>query len=279
MNNMPPGTCDCHVHIIGPQDLYPFAATAPFSPAGAPLNAYRKLMGKMGIDRVVVVQSSAHGKDNRCTLDAIAELGSCARGIAVVDLDTSDTELRSLTAGGICGVRFHMLPGGLLPWNVLEDTAARVHEFGWHVQLQLDGRELHHYESMLHRLPGNLVIDHVGKFLEPVTIDHPGFQSLLRLLDYGRVWVKLSAIYETSKTGAPGYTDVGVLAKTLIAAAPERMVWATNWPHLSVQDDPPDEAGLRDTLVGWMGDEKTRQKILVDTPATLYGFNNKGAHD
>ncbi len=230
-------------------------------------------MKSLGIDRVVVVQPLAYGKDNRCTVDAIAELGSCARGIAVVDMDTPDAELQSLTAAGIRGVRFHMLPGGVLPWKILEDVAARVHGFDWHVQLQLDGRDLDQYEAVLHRLPGPLVIDHTGKFLEPVSTDHPGFQTLLRLIDNGRVWVKLSAPYETSKVGAPGYGDVGVLARALIAAAPERMVWATNWPHPSVQDSPPDEAGLMGAMLEWMADEKTRHRILVDNPAALYGFN------
>jgi D-galactarolactone isomerase len=274
MTEMLTGTCDCHIHILGPQDMYPLASTAPFTPKVASLSAYLKLMGRIGIDRAVIVQPSAYGKDNRCTLDAIAELGPRARGIAVIDLDTSEAELRELTAGGIRGVRFHMLPGGLLPWGILEEMAARIHKFGWHIQLQLDGRELHHHESMLHRLPGNLVIDHVGKFLEPVATDHPGFQSLLRLIDGGRVWVKLSAVYETSKSGAPQYGDVGILAKTLIATAPERMLWATNWPHLSDQDNPPDDLILRDTLVGWMGGEKTQCQILVDNPATLYGFDS-----
>jgi D-galactarolactone isomerase len=166
-----------------------------------------------------------------------------------------------------------MLPGGVLPWEILEDVAARVHDFGWHVQLQLDGRDLPQYEDVLHRLPGALVIDHTGKFLEPVSTDHPGFQTLLRLIDSGRVWIKLSAPYETSKVGAPSYADVGVLARALIAAAPERMVWATNWPHPSVQDNPPDEAVLMGALLEWMGDEETRHRILVDNPATLYGFD------
>ncbi len=273
MKKIPAGTCDCHIHFYGPRDRYPVAPTSPFPPPHAPVRKYREVMKSLGIDRVVVVQPSAYGKDNRCTVDAIAELGPCARGVAVVDLDTPDAELQSLTAAGIRGVRFHMLPGGVLPWDILEDVAARVHDFGWHVQLQLDGRDLPRYEDVLHRLPGALVIDHTGKFLEPVPTDHPGFQTLLRLIDSGRVWIKLSAPYETSKVGAPSYSDVGVLAKALIAAAPERMVWASNWPHPSAQANPPDEAMLMGTLLEWMGDDETRHQILVDNPTTLYGFN------
>ena len=273
MKKVPAGTCDCHIHIYGPEDQYSVAPTSPFPPPDAPVGKYRKVMKSLGIDRVVVVQPSAYGKDNRCTVDAITELGPCARGVAVVDLDTPDAELQSLTAAGIRGVRFHMLPGGVLPWEILADVAARIHDFGWHVQLQLDGRDLAQYEGVLHRLPGALVIDHTGKFLEPVPTDHPGFQTLLRLIDNGRVWIKLSAPYETSNVGAPSYADVGLLAKALIAAAPERMVWATNWPHPSAQDNPPDEAMLMGALLEWMGDEETRHQILVDNPAALYGFN------
>lgn len=273
MNRNPAATCDCHIHVFGPEDQYPAAPTSPFKTPNAPLSAYREIMKSLGIDRVVIVQSSVYGKDNSCTVDAITELGACARGVAVVDMDTPDAELQSMTDAGIRGVRFHMLAGGLLPWDILEDVAARVHDFGWHVQLQLDGRDLSQYEEVLRRLPGDLVIDHTGKFLEPVPTTHPGFLTLLRLIDTGRVWAKISAPYETSKVGPPGYADVGVLAKALVAAAPERMLWASNWPHLSARDNPPDEAAMMSAILEWMGDEKTRKQILADNPAILYGFN------
>jgi D-galactarolactone isomerase len=151
--------------------------------------------------------------------------------------------------------------------------AARAGNFGWHVQLQLDGRQLPEREALLKRLEGTLVIDHNGKFLEPVAVDHPSFKSLLRLLENGRTWVKLSAPYETSKKGPPLYPDVGTLAKALVKAAPERCVWASNWPHPSVPaEQRPDDADLLDLLLDWAPDEKTRNKILVDNPAKLYGF-------
>ena len=269
----PAGTCDCHIHVYGPTDKYPEAPTSPFPVPDAPVSAYRRMMETLGVERVVVVQPSAYGKDNSCTLDAIAELGPIARGVAVVDTQTTDQELDRLTAAGIRGVRFHMLPGGVLPWDILEEMAARVEAFGWHVQLQLDARNLPERENMLRRLPGTLVIDHTGKFLEPVPVEHPGFQTLLRLVETGRVWIKLSAPYETSKVGAPSYADVGTLAKALIAAAPERMLWASNWPHPSAQANPPDDVVLMAALLDWMGDEATRHRILVDNPAALYGFS------
>ena len=135
-----------------------------------------------------------------------------------------------------------MLPGGALPWEILETMAARVANFGWHVQLQLDGRLLPDREPLLKKLPGTLMVDHVGKLLDPVTIDHPGFLVLLRLLENGCTWVKLSAPYEWSKPGPPNYADAGQLAYTLSRAAPDRTLWATNWPHPTPGLPRPDDA-------------------------------------
>jgi D-galactarolactone isomerase len=149
--------------------------------------------------------------------------------------------------------------------------ASRIASLGWHVQLQLDGRELPRYEAALMRLPVPLVIDHNGKFLEPVATDHPGFLSLLRLLDTGNTWIKLSAPYETSRSGAPHYEDVGVLAKALVAARPDRCIWASNWPHPG-QKSPPETVVMLALLQEWAPDDAIRRRILVDNPAALYGF-------
>lgn len=268
----PAGTCDCHIHIYGPSGRYPVAPTSPFPVEERPVAAYRAVMKRLGIERVVVVQPSAYGTDNRCTLDAMAELGDLSRGVAVVDETITDSELRSLTEAGIRGIRFFMLRGGVLPWSALEPMAARVAAFGWHVQLQMDGRDLPDRVDSLLRLPGELVIDHTGKFLEPVGTDHPGYRALLRLLENGKTWVKLSAPYETSKEGAPRFMDVGRLARGLVAAAPERMVWASNWPHPSAQDNPPDDAQLLDVLRYWVEDDSLTARILAENPAKLYGF-------
>jgi D-galactarolactone isomerase len=243
------------------------------TPPEAPVSEYVKVCRRVGIERTVVVQPSGYGTDNSCTLAAVAALGPAARGVAVVPESETDTELERLAAAGIRGVRFHMFPGGVLPWESLEPLAARVRPLGWHVQVQLDGRRLSDREAMLRRLPGTLVIDHVGKFLEPVPVDHPAFRVLVRLVEAGRTYVKLSAPYETSKAGPPNYDDVGALAKVLTKAAPERMLWASNWPHLGQpRDRLPDEAVQLDMLLDWAPDESVRRKILVDNPAALYGF-------
>jgi D-galactarolactone isomerase len=267
----PPGTTDTHMHVF--ESRFPLAPTAVMAPPEAPVSEYVQVCRRVGIARTVVVQPSGYGTDNGCTLAAVAALGSNARGIAVVPESVSDAELERLTRAGIRGVRFHMFPGGVLPWESLEPLAARARPFGWHVQVQLDGRRLPDHEAVLRRLPGTLVIDHVGKFLEPVPADHPAFRVLVRLVEAGRTYVKLSAPYETSKAGPPNYDDVGALAKVLVKAAPERMLWASNWPHLGQpRDRLPDAAVQLDMLLDWAPDESVRRKILVDNPAALYGF-------
>jgi D-galactarolactone isomerase len=267
---MPQGACDTHMHLYDPK--YPLAPTALGSPPSGEVAAYRALQRRLGSERTVVVQPTAYGTDNRCTLDGIAALGlERTRGIAVVDDEASDADLEALTRGGMRGVRFQMLPGGALPWDRLDRIAERVQDFAWHVQFQTDGRIFPERAAQIMGWPGRIVIDHVGKFLEPVPPEHPAFQSLLRFIDSGRVWVKLSAPYEVSKTGAPLYEDVSRLAKALVKAAPERMLWASNWPHPSVKS-PPDDAALLDLLLDWAPDEATRKRILVDNPAEVYGF-------
>ncbi len=267
----PAGTCDCNLHIYDPAAPIAPTAMGP-GPGWATLAAYQAVQARLGVRRSVVVQPTAYGLDNMVTVAAITALGRAeTRGVAVIDSSVGDAEIERLSAAGICGVRFQMLPGGALPWEMLEPVAARVAPFGWSIHLQMDGRLLPEREDQLKRLPATLVIDHVGKFLEPVPVTHPGFLTLLRLLERDRVWMKLTAPYETSKVGPPLYPDVGALAKAAALHRPDRMVWATNWPHVSVKN-PPDDAALLDLLLEWVPDEATRNRILVDNPARLYGF-------
>ena len=265
----PPGACDCHMHVY--EDRYPLVPQAMFKPPHAPLKDYREVQKALGLSRVVLVQPNGYGFDNRCMLEALASLSESARAIAIVDPDATDAELDRLTRAGVRGIRYFLLPGGMLPLETLETMAARVAAFGWHVQMQLDGRDLPRPEELFARLPVPLVIDHNVKFLEPVAIDHPGFQALLRLLDGGNTWVKLSAPYETSKTGPPHYDDVSTLARALVGSKADRCLWASNWPHPG-RSPVPDTASLLDLLLEWADDDATRHRILVDNPARLYGF-------
>jgi len=204
-------TCDCHMHIYDPR--FRAAPTWPLALPDAPVAAYREVQRELGLSRLIVVQPNGYMFDNACTEDALRQFGDSARGIATIRPDIGETELARLNGLGFRGARCFMLKGGYLSWHDVEQLAARVRACGWHVQLQLDGRELPALEQRIAALPVDVVIDHNGKFLEPVPTSHPAFASLLRLLDSGRVWVKLSAPYETSKTGAPAYEDVSALAR------------------------------------------------------------------
>ncbi len=270
---LPPGATDCHMHIYGDIARYPVNAASPFKPvAGGTLDNYLMLMGVLGLQRAVVVQPSAYGTDNRCTLDAMARIGKNARGVAVIDEQVTDAEIERLTKLGIRGLRYFMLSGGVLSWESLPRLAARVAEHGWHIQMQMDGRVLHEKEDVLAGLPGRLVIDHNGKFLEPVAPEHPGVAAMRRLLESGRTYVKTSGVYETSKEGPPAYGDVARLARALIRDYPDRCLWATNWPHPSKPNDLPDDSQLADLFTEWCGSDAVRKRILVDNPAEVYGF-------
>jgi len=198
---LPPGACDCHFHVFDP--AYPLAASASVAaPERAKLSDYRKVQAELGLTRGVLVQSSTYGFDNRCMLAALAELGASSRGVVTVAPSVDDATLAQLHAAGVRGVRFMMLNQPVLPWDALLPMAARIAPLGWHVNLQIDGADFPHRLQQLANLPIPLVIDHNGKFLSPPGVDAPEFRALRSLMDTGRCWVKLSAPYETSRSGA-----------------------------------------------------------------------------
>jgi len=264
-----PGACDSHMHVY--EDAYPLAATATFRPPQAPASAYRAVQHELGLARTVVIQPTGYGFDNRCTLAALAELGPEARAVVVVAPDAAPTELQSLHDLGVRGVRYMMLPGGVLPWAGLERTAAAIAPLGWHIDLQLDGRELPLHEAVLTRLPCRLVIDHVGRFMGPVEPDSEPLRALCRLLDSGRCWIKISAPYESSRSGPPGYDDIAWIARRVARRCPERCLWASNWPHPN-QNPAPSNAAMLDWGLGFFADAAAQKRALVDNPAELYGF-------
>jgi D-galactarolactone isomerase len=252
----------------------PLAATSTFKPPHAPLSAYRKMQQALGLTRVVLVQPNGYAFDNSLMLEALAQLGGSARAIATVPPDVSDAELQRLHTLGVRGVRFMMIAGagGPLGWDALPAMAARIAPLGWNINLQLDGRDLPQRQALIDSLPGKLVIDHTGKFLEPVPPTDPAFLALLDVLARPHRWVKLSAPYETSKVGPPHYGDVAVLAKALLLARPSRCLWASNWPHPNRVPVPAD-ADLLALLNEWTDDDvRLRDRVLVDNPAALYGF-------
>jgi D-galactarolactone isomerase len=267
----PPNACDCHMHIY--DSRFPVAPYAKLRPGDATVDHYHLLQKRIGTTRNVVVAPSTYGTDNSCTLDAMAKLGASARGVAVVDTSVTDVELKRLNELGIRGIRFNLVQSGATTVDMIEPLSKRVSDLGWHVQIHMLGDQIVEIADLLKRLPSPIVFDHRARIPEPAGVDHPAFALVLNLLDNGRTWVKLSGAYMDTKTGAPAYADVSKVARAYVKAAPERMVWASDWPHPTEKaDSKPDDAVLFDLLTDWAPNEATRNRILVDNPAALYGF-------
>ena len=268
----PPNACDCHMHVYSSR--FPAAPNAELRPPDASADAHRLLQKRLGTTRTIVVNPSTYGTDNSCTLDAIAQFGAGARGVAVIDTSVTDAELKRLNDLGIRGIRFNLVQSGATTIDMLEPLSKRVNDLGWHVQLHMLGGQVVEAADLLQRLPSPIVFDHLARIPQPAGIDHPSFALVLKLLDHGRAWVKLSGAYIETRTGPPAYADVSKVARAYVKAAPERLVWASDWPHPTEKADAkPDDAVLFDLLADWAPDEAIRNRILVDNPAALYGFS------
>lgn len=267
---VPAGAVDAHMHIYDP--AFPGAPGGPPPRAGATVADYLALRARLGLARAVIVQPNAYQADNACTLAALAALGTTARAVVAVRPETPDRAIAAMHEAGARGARIMEL-GGAARLDVMAAVAAKVRPFGWHLIVQLDGRDLPRHEAALMALPVPFVIDHLGRFLAPVPPEHPAFAALLRLLRRGDSFAKLAGVYETSRAGPPDYDDTAALARALLAEAPGRLLWGSNWPHVGVPaGSAPDDADLLDLLARWAPDEALRRRILVGTPSALYGF-------
>jgi D-galactarolactone isomerase len=271
----PPNACDCHHHIYDavrfPQ---PAKATAPLQP-NARVDEYRLLQRRLQTMRSVVVTPSAYATDNRVTLDAIAQFGLRARGVAVVRPDVTDAELKALADGGVRGVRFSLTTPSTAATTIdmIEPLSKRVAALGWHVQINMTADQIAAADPLWNRLPSPIVFDHIGHISGPEGTRHPAYPVMRRLIDKGRTWVKLSVTYDNTTDGPPGYADVVALGQTLVNAAPERLVWGSNWPHPN-ESRKPDDALLFDLMTRWAPDEAGRHRILVENPRILYDFGD-----
>jgi D-galactarolactone isomerase len=267
----PAGACDCHLHIYDAQRFPPSRPQSRMQ-ANAGVAEYRLLQQRIRTTRAVIVTPAPYGTDNRVTLDAIAQLGD-VRGVAVVHPTVTDAELDALTRGGIRGIRFTQFDPrtAVTTIDMIEPLARRVNDRGWHIQIHMRGDQIVEAASLWDRLPCPIVFDHMGRLPQPAGIDDPAFGIIRRLIDKGRTWVKLSGAYLDSKLGAPTYADAGKVAKALVAAAPERLVWGSDWPH-PTESEKPDDAVLFDLLREWAADDKARHRILVENPQALYDF-------
>src|SRR5258706_6330674 len=267
----PPGSCDCHIHIIGPFASYPLGERRAYTPPAASLNQYEHVQAVLGAERVVVVQPSVYGTDNRCTLDALSHFGTQrSRGVVVIDPSIGDAEFRQMHEAGVRGVRVNLVTAGGPPVGHLTQLAAKIAPLGWHTQVYLNGEQLADLAALLPTLPTDVVIDHMGQIPAAWGVDHPAVIALRALLDGGRTWVKLCG-YRSSTAGYP-FDDVDPLAELLVNAAPERCVWGTDWPHPAFDATMPDDGELLDALMRWAPSSELQHRVLVDNPAALYGF-------
>ena len=237
---------------------------------------YRRVQHRMGTSRAIVVQPAAYGTDNRVTVDAVEQLGrDDARGIGVLHPDVSDGELEALDRGGIVGLRFtqHFPATAVTTPEMIEPLANRVHELGWHTQLHLRADQVVAMAQLIDRLPGTVVFDHMGRLPQPEGTSHPAFALIRRWLAQGRTWVKLSGPYLDTPRSGPRYPEATAIAREYVKAAPDRLVWGSDWPHPTETEAKPDDRGLYDLLDEWAGDPPTLRRILVDNPAALYNFS------
>lgn len=275
----PPGACDCHQHIYDGARFPPSNPNARVVP-NARVEDYRLLQRRIGISRNIVVTPTPFPStlvDNMVTLDALKQFGGNARGVAIIGPEMPDADLKTMQDAGVRGIRFSVAvdnpPRAAI--DQMEPLAKRVADLGWHVQINLNAAPIVALEDLLGRLPTTLVIDHMGHMRQPAGIEDPAFGVIRRLLDKGRTWVKLSVTYDSSRDGPPGYADVNKVGRAYVQAAPERMLWGSNWPHPN-EPNKPDDAMLFDLTAQWAPDEATRNRILADNPAALYGFPRIG---
>jgi predicted TIM-barrel fold metal-dependent hydrolase len=267
----PLGATDTHLHIFGPEERYPFVSDRRFTPPYVSVESYLRLQRTLGLSRAVLVQPSSYGTDNRRQLDAASEMDIPTRVIVVVSPSVTDREIDDLYRAGARGVRFVPTQPGGLPLDQLESYAERLGDLGWHIQLMLAPKHVVELAPRLAKLRCDYVIDHMGDIQAAQGTGQPAFQALLRLLDGGRCWTKLSAGYHASRQ-APPYPEVIPLAHALVEARPDRLLWGTDWPHVNCPEPIPNPTEFFDLLLDWVPNEDVRTRILVDNPTQLYGF-------
>jgi predicted TIM-barrel fold metal-dependent hydrolase len=285
--DVPPGACDCHTHIFGDPARFPFSAGRTYTPESASVDEVRAVHRALHASRVVIVQPSVYGTDNACTLDAISQLGPSARGVAVIGDQTPESTLDEMGRVGVRGIRLNLETGGVTDPAVarqrFERAVERIKNRNWHIQIYTRLSVIDGIEDLVAKAAVPVVFDHFGGAQASLGIQQAGFAALSNLVRAGRAYVKISAPYLAS-TQAPDYPDVAPLARALVAANPERLLWATNWPHPDSSRTPGrqatdiaplyriDDGRVFNLLAVWVPDPAQRKTILVENPARLYGF-------
>lgn len=271
---LPPNACDSHCHVFGPAAVFPFAATSTYEPVDAPKEKLFDLHRHLGVTRSVIVQASCHGTDNAAMVDALQAGGDNYMGVAVVAEDIDEGELTRMHEAGVRGVRFNFVKrlGGGKPLDVYRRILERIRPHQWHVVVYFDAEDIDSLAPFLREIPAEVVIDHMGRVPVEEGIRSRAFERLHELLvGDDRFWVKISCPERLSKQGPP-YNDVDPVARALLDAVPDRVLWGTDWPHPNMTSHMPDDGQLVDRIMTICDTDALRHKVLVDNPARLYGF-------
>jgi predicted TIM-barrel fold metal-dependent hydrolase len=275
-------SCDCHAHICGPEHEYAYAARRIYTPPDALVPEYHALLSALGVERAVLVQPSVYGTDNTVMLRAMEDLqqtGVACRGVAVLDDVVPEQRLDELHAAGIRGLRFNLVDvveagEGPAP-AAIRGLCDRIARLGWHAEFLIHVDDYPDLDDLFADFPVEIVVGHVGYCRRGSTVDSPGFAAMLRLARAGRCWVKLTGPYRISAGDLP-YVEAADFACAAVEAAPSRVIWGTDWPHVMVSKAMPNDAELCDLLDDWVSEPAQRQRILVDNPAALYSFAADG---
>jgi 2-pyrone-4,6-dicarboxylate lactonase len=267
---LPPGATDAHCHVFGPAAKFPYAPGRRYTPEDAPKEMLRALHDHLGVERSVIVQASCHGSDNAAMLDCIASDPKRYRGVAIVDDKFTDKNYDALHAGGVRGVRFNFVKhlGGAPDMVVFDRVMDRIKSRGWHVVLHLDAPDIIPLSPMIKRLPLPFVVDHMGRVPAKDGVDQPPLRALLELSRLENCWIKVCG---AERISMPPYDAAIPIAHALVQAAPERVLWGTDFPHPNATHEA-DEADLVDLVPQYAPDALAQQRLLVDNPAKLYGF-------
>jgi predicted TIM-barrel fold metal-dependent hydrolase len=286
--DVPAGACDCHTHIHGDPVKFPYYAERVYTPELASPEQMAALQKALHIERVVIVTPSVYGPDNSATLFGMLARGPTARGVAVIDDNTSESDLDAMNKAGFRGIRLNLATGGVNDPDVgrqrFQAAADRMKARGWHIQLFTGLAMISAIKDLVAASPVPVVFDHFGGAVARRGVEQPSFADLLELVKSGKAYVKISGGYRASEL-APDYPDASPLARALIAANSDRILWGTDWPHpnsVTPPDKKPtdvtpmlqiDDGALLNQLPVWAPDAAIRKKILVDNPARLYGFS------
>jgi predicted TIM-barrel fold metal-dependent hydrolase len=267
---VPPLACDSHCHVFGPAARFPYADSRRYTPEDKPKEVLAALHARLGLGRAVIVQASCHGTDNRAMVDALHSDPARYRGVAMIDDATTEAEIAEMHAAGVRGIRFNFIKalGGGPDMAVLHRAADRVRPLGWHMVLHVQGDGVREMEALIRGIGMPVVIDHMGRVDPALGVEGPAFRTLLDLLRNPRIWVKLSGAERMTQ---PPFAAALPFARALMAAAPDRVLWGTDFPHPNLAT-PVDEMELLNLLPDFAPTDEDRRRLLVDNPARLYGF-------